>query len=124
MPHSDDVVREYLFFSVGGILGLTMIFTIFRLCYSQRFSLVTHHSLEYIGTRTLDIYLLHYFFLPRFLLPFGEQLRAYDSKPLEFVVALALALVVVAVCLLVSYLIRLSPFLGHYLFGVDTGNKR
>jgi len=124
IPHSDDAVKEYLIFSVGGILGMTMVFTLFRQFYSQRFSLITHHSLIYIGTRTLDIYLLHYFFLPRFLLPYGEQLRAYDSKPLEFVVALALALVVVVVCLLVSYVIRLSPFLGHYLFGVDTGNKR
>ena len=52
------------------------------------------------------------------LLPYGEQLRAYDSPPLEFLVALALALVIVAVCLLISYVIRLSPFLGHYLFGV------
>ena len=124
VPHSDDAVKEYLIFSVGGILGMTMVFTLFRLFYSQRFSLITHCSLEYIGTRTLDIYLLHYFFLPRFLQPYGEQLRAYDSTPLEFVVALALALVVVAICLLVSYVIRLSPFLGHYLFGVDTGNKR
>ena len=124
VPHSDDAVKEYLIFSVGGILGLTMIFTLFRLFYSQRFSLITHHSLEYIGTRTLDIYLLHYFFLPRFLLSYGEQLRAYDSQPLELVVALSLALVVVVACLLVSYVIRLSPFLGHYLFGVDTGNKR
>ena len=49
---------------------------------------------------------------------YSEQLRSYDSKPLELAFALAVALVVVAICLLVSYVIRLSPFLGHYLFGV------
>ena len=74
--------------------------------------------LKYIGTRTLDIYLLHYFFLPRFLLIYAHQLQAVDSRLLEFVVAILLSLIVVAVCLLVSYVIRLNPFLGHYLFGV------
>ena len=119
IPHSDDAVMEYLIFALGGVLGLTMVFTVFRLLYTLpltfRFS-----PLQYIGSRTLDIYLLHYFFLPRYLLPYGEQLRAYDSKVLEVVVALLLALVVVIICLLVSYIIRLSPFLGHYLFGVTT----
>ena len=42
----------------------------------------------------------------------------YDSRWLELLVGLAIALVVVGICLLVSYVIRLSPFLGHYLFGV------
>jgi hypothetical protein len=37
---------------------------------------------------------------------------------IEFIVILALALIVLAFCLLASYLIRLSPFMGHYLFGV------
>ena len=49
---------------------------------------------------------------------YSEQLCSYDSKLLELAFALAVALVVVAICLLVSYVIRLSPFLGHYLFGV------
>ena len=74
--------------------------------------------LQYVGTRTLDIYLLHYFFLPRFLLPYADRLKAFDSQFVEFWVILAVALVVLGLTLLVSYLIRLSPFLGHYLFGV------
>jgi fucose 4-O-acetylase-like acetyltransferase len=103
-----------------------MIFTLFRYLYAspstcslKQLSIFHFPSsiLIKIGSQTLDIYLLHYFFLPRFLLPYGEQLRACDSPPLEFLIALALALVIVAICLLVSYVIRLSPFLGHYLFG-------
>jgi hypothetical protein len=66
----------------------------------------------------LDVYLLHYFFLPRFLIPYADQLRAYNSQLIEFLVILAIALVVLAITLLASYIIRLSPFLGHYLFGV------
>ena len=118
LPHFENVTISYLIFAIGGMSGIIMIFTVFRKCYTPRVSQMTHHCLGYIGTRTLDIYLLHYFILPRCLLPYGEQLQAYGSKLLEFFVALALALVIVAVCLLISYIIRLSPFLGHYLFGI------
>lgn len=124
LPHYENVAVSYLIFAIGGMSGIIIIFTFFRYVGSIMSSHhifyllpLTSHLLCYIGTRTLDIYLLHYFFLPRFLLPFGEQLRAYDWKPLEFLVILALALVIVTICLLVSYVIRLSPFLGHYLFG-------
>ena len=126
LPHSENVIFSYLIFAIAGVSGMIMIFTLFRYLYAspstcslKQLSIFHFPSsiLIKIGTRTLDIYLLHYFFLPRFLLPYGEQLRAYDSPPLEFLVALVLALVIVAICLLVSYVIRLSPFLGHYLFG-------
>ena len=123
LPHTDYVAVSYLIFAIAGISGAFIIFTLFRILYSlpiAKLSII-HHPLsisQFIGTRTLDIYLLHYFILPRFLLPYGEQLQAYGSKLLEFFVALALALVIVAVCLLISYIIRLSPFLGHYLFGI------
>ena len=57
-------------------------------------------------------------FLLRFLIPYADQLRGYDSLFIEFLAILAIALVVLAITLLASYLIRLSPFLGHCLFGV------
>ena len=70
--------------------------------------------------RTLDVYLLHFFFLPRFLMPYAAQIKAYDSQFVEFVVIMAISLVVLMMSLGVSYIIRLSPFLAHYLFGVKT----
>jgi len=124
-PHYDDAITQYFIFSIGGILGMTMVFTLFRYLYTSPlflpYSSIFHHPssiLKLVGTRTLDIYLLHYFFLPRFLLSYSDQLQAYDSKLIESLVAMSLALVVVTICLLVSYIIRLSPFFGHYLFGV------
>ena len=124
-PHSNDAIMQYFIFSIGGILGMTMVFTFFRHLYtspslSPYSSIFRHPSsiLKFVGTRTLDIYLLHYFILPRFLMSYTDLLPAYDNKLAEFLVAMSLALVVVAICLLVSYVIRLSPFLGHYLFGV------
>lgn len=118
---SDNAVMEYLIFALGGIFGMTMVFALFRWIGTYHSSLITHHfsgrSLQYIGQRTLDIYLLHYFVLPRFLLFYAPQLRVCNSRCLESLTAMLLALVVVAICLLASYLIRLNPFLGHYLFG-------
>ena len=116
--HKDILWYEMLRFFLGGITGMWMIFTCFRLAESWLNKIHLSKPLQYVGTRTLDIYLLHYFFLPRFLIPYADQLRAYDSQFFEFLVILAIALVVLAITLLASYLIRLSPFLGHYLFGV------
>ena len=123
IPHTDFIPLVYFVFAVGGIFGLIIIFTLFRLFYTTSWlsSLTPYFSpLIYIGTRTLDSYLLHYFFLPRFLLIHGDLLRAYNSKLLEFFVALILALIVVGLCLLASRILRLSPFLAKYLFGVNS----
>ena len=99
-------------------LLLTMVFTFFR-HYSDFCSdkTVLGRSLQFIGRRTLDIYLLHYFFLPR--LPMvGEFFRVNRHNfILDTTAALAVALVVVAFCVITSQLLRVSPFLKKYLFG-------
>lgn len=120
--HKDILWYEMLRFFLGGITGMWMVFTCFRLSESWLNKIHLSKPLQYVGTRTLDIYLLHYFFLPRFVIPYADQLRAYDSQFIEFLVILVIALVVLAITLLASYLIRLSPFLGHYLFGVKYNN--
>lgn len=75
--------------------------------------------LQYIGRRTLDIYLLHYLFLPK--LPGLKGF--FDGNPRDFlteqVVFLAIALVVTAACLLTSALLRTSPLLAKWLFGKE-----
>ena len=125
-PRSENAMAAYLIFAVGGLLGLTMVFTLFRYIYTS--SLLSPFAsnlspLKYIGKRTLDIYLLHYFLLPRFLSQYSGTLHAFDDQWLEFLVAMTLSLMIVMGCILVSYVIRLSPFLGHYLFGVKYERK-
>ncbi len=117
-PHIDNMCYEMGRFYIGGISGMWMVFTIFRLSISSLKKLHLSVPLQYVGTRTLDIYLLHYFFLPRFLMPYAGQLKAFDSQFVEFWAILAISLIVLSLSLLASYIIRLSPFLGHYLFGV------
>ena len=117
-PHIDHIWFEMFRFYVGGITGMWLVFTCFRLFGTWLKRIYLSRPLQYVGTRTLDIYLLHYFFLPRFLIPYAGPLQAYDNQFIEFIVILAIALVVLAITLLASYIIRLSPFLRHYLFGV------
>ena len=118
--HPANPVLEYLRFNVGGILGMVMVFTFFRLSDVWLQRLCLSRPLQYVGTRTLDVYLLHYFFLPHFLSAYAARLFAYDSQLLEFLVAMFFALGVLLLSLLASYILRLSPFLARILFGVNT----
>ena len=106
--HKDNLLFEMFRFYGGGITGMLMVFTFFRLSALWLQRLRISKPLQYVGTRTLDIYLLHYFFLPRFLMPYAGQVKAYDSQFVEFVVILAVSLVVLMMSLGVSYLIRPS----------------
>ena len=116
--HIDNMWFEMFRFYVGGVTGMWLVFTCFRLSGSWLEILHFSIPLQYVGTRTLDVYLLHYFFLPRFLMPYADQLKTLNSPFVEFWVILTVSLIVLLLSLLASYIIRLSPFLGHYLFGV------
>ena len=117
-PHIDHMGFEMFRFYAGGVTGMWLVFTCFRLSGSWLQKIRLSKPLQYVGTRTLDVYLLHYFFLPRFLVPYADQLKAFNSQFVEFWAILAVSLIVLLLSLLASYIIRLSPFLGHYLFGV------
>lgn len=122
--HQDNIWFEMFRFYVGGITGMWMVFTLFRRSDPWLVKLHISKPLQFVGTRTLDIYLLHFFFLPRFLMPYAAQLKTFDSQFAEFVVILAITFVVLLLSLMVSYLIRLSPFLAHYLFGVKYEHQK
>lgn len=114
----------YTRFAISGICGMVMVFTFFRK-FSSWFTKEKPlgRGLQYIGTRTLDIYLLHFFFLPEFLMANRGMLLSHHNSLLEAVVVLALAMVVLLLCLSTSYVLRLSPFLAKYLFGVTPKDK-
>ena len=98
-------------------LLLSMVFMFFR--YYHEFFEQTRFGtgLQFIGRRTLDIYLLHYFFLPK--LPMVGQFFRVNRHNfiLDTTASLAIALLVVAFCVVTSQLLRVSPFLKKYLFG-------
>lgn len=102
-----------------GITGIIIVLTFFR--KNQNSFLKekrTGYVMQYVGRRTLDIYLLHHFIFPRHL----EKICSYlslDKNPLiEFSITGVLAIFVIGICLVLSNMLRLSPFLEQYLFGV------
>ncbi len=74
-------------------------------------------TLQYVGTRTLDIYLLHFILMPS-LPEVGKWLNAHTPNFLvEILCSMTVAIPVIACCCLVSHVLRVSPFLRFYLFG-------
>ena len=109
---------EYITYLVAGLSGTTICFTFFRI-HERHFSHETWYGrgLQLIGRRTLDIYLIHYFVLPYDLVQ-PEVWLQYHHNTLFVPMALILALWVVAISLLISSILRVSPLLTKYLFGV------
>lgn len=108
-----------LTFLLWGGLGTVLSFAFFRK-YEDVFSHETRMGrwLQYVGQRTLDVYLLHFFFLPGNLEWLGRYVMGNGNPTVELFVSLAIAIMVVCLCLLMSNIIRLSPTLAHWLFGV------
>ena len=114
--HFGKVLRVYI--ALTGIVVIVAFFRKYEASFAQERRL--GRCLQYVGRRTLDVYLLHYFFLPR-----GLNINEYEwggvianNPTLEFVVSIALSILVIGICLIVSNVLRTSPVLGHYLFGV------
>lgn len=76
-------------------------------------------ALRFTGTRTLDVYMTHMFFIPHLagLHLLGDlQLPSMSVFKLGF--ALSVAVAIVALCLLCGAVLRSSHFLSVWLFGV------
>ena len=103
-----------------GYVGVMAVYTIFRssATFFARTTTVPN-IFAFVGRRTLDIYLLHYFFLPDLSTSLAPWLQTHCNTLGIFGTALAIALVITALCLLTSRIIRISPFLARYLFGAN-----
>ena len=78
-------------------------------------------SLTFVGKRTLDIYMIHYFLLPTgILLP--ECLRSNTMWYVQLLILLFSSIAVIVGCLVISELIRMSPSLSNLLLG--TRNRK
>lgn len=108
---------DYIAYVLAGISGTVICFTFFRI-HEKHFSNNTWYGrcLQLIGRRTLDIYLIHYFVLPYNLVQPNVWLQSHHNT-LFVPIALILSLWVVAISLLISNILRISPLLSKYLFG-------
>lgn len=112
-------------FLLWGALGSGLSFAFFRK-YEDIFSQETRMGrwLQYVGRRTLDVYLLHFFFLPKNLEGLGKYVMGNGNPTIELFISLAITIMVVFLCLLTSNIIRLSPLLSHWFLGASTKTIR
>ena len=97
---------------------LTIVFMYFRY-YKQYFTKLSPigASLQYIGRRTLDIYLIHFLFMPD-LPTVGAFLKSYPHNfVIDVVLSVLLGLVIIGFSIITSNILRISPFLKKWLFG-------
>lgn len=99
--------------------GVAILFAFFRkkqdLFSKDRFF---GRAIQYTGRRTLDIYFIHYFLLPKSLFYVTKVFIEHPMPIIEAFASSIIAILIVATCLLISNIIRLSPWLAHLLFGV------
>ena len=99
------------------LTGLVVLFAFFRnnqaVFSKQR---VLGRTLQYVGRRTLDIYLIHFFLIP-YRLQFVKVFTDHPMPVLEATVSFIIAAIIIAFCLVISNIIRLSPLLAHWMFG-------
>jgi fucose 4-O-acetylase-like acetyltransferase len=97
---------------------LTVVFMYFR-HYHQYFTKMTWigRTLQYIGRRTLDIYLIHFLFMPN-LPGIGTF---FTTNRHNFVVdttlSVLIGMVIIGFCIVTSNILRVSPLLKKWLFG-------
>ena len=104
--------------TMAKFLLLTIVFMYFR-HYHQYFTKMTFMgaSLQYIGRRTLDIYLIHFLFMPD-LPHVGEFFKSYPHNfVVDVVLSVVLGLVVIGFSIITSNILRISPFFKKWLFG-------
>lgn len=111
-------IHNYILKLITALFGIMLVMLLFKdnECHLSN-STKLGNCLQYIGKRTLDIYLLHYFFLPYNMSFVGNWLKIYPNPLLEFILSSSIALIVIVCCLLISKIIRLSPMLTYLLLG-------
>lgn len=107
-------------------IGLLFVFSLFH-NYKDYFDSESPiaHSLRFIGKRTLDIYLIHFFLIPD--LGYCKYVILGNITPqntlVEFLMVFLITITIILFCLLLSAIIRSSSFLGHYLLGAKLITK-
>lgn len=119
--HQPNTLTEYL--TQGVLHRYAGLFSVLVFFHARRDYFDTDarpaQFLRFTGKRTLDIYMMHMFFMPQLAATgwFAKLAPAYMVVP-KLVVALAVALAIVVLCLLCSSLLRTSHTLAVWLFGV------
>lgn len=103
------------------VFELSALFLLFAVFYRHRNYFVAGNRLvkilTLVGRRTLDIYLLHYFFLPRDMYIIGKYFSQHPNSIGEMIFSGMMTIAIVAVCLAVGECIRSSRIFSKYVLG-------
>lgn len=102
----------------AAIAGVLLVLAIFRhYQYALRKDFRLGCLLQFVGQRTLDIYLIHYFFIFSNLQIIFPNFGTLNTPFAELMLSFVVSVVIVACSLLVSLVLRVNPFVAHMLFG-------
>lgn len=105
----------------GLVLLLTAVLLVFALFRKHQIVFSQQHAigraLQFVGQRTLDIYLIHHFFLVTDMQAALPNFAELNSPFIELVLAVFITVLVISASLIISAVLRVSPLLAHYLFG-------
>ncbi|MCQ2142560.1 MAG: acyltransferase family protein [Bacteroidales bacterium] len=103
--------------AICGYFGIIVTFNFFRK-YESLFSQerAFGRNLQFVGRRTLDIYMLQYFLLPN-IPGIGEFLKSSGNLVIELFLGIGISILIIFVCLVISNILRESKFLAYWLFG-------
>lgn len=108
------------------LLGFPLIMIVYNYFYINRDYWAADNwlsrNLQFIGRRTLDIYMLHYFFLQPSISCCQGLFGNENNEALLIIICGSLTIVVILLCLFVSSLLRSSSTLSYWLFGVKKSN--
>ena len=117
--HELDESHTSLLNLFTALTGILIVFSFFRI-HQDLFKKDNFfgRSLQYIGQRTLDIYLMHYLLLPTNLRVHFYFLSEKPVPIIEIAITIMVTLIVIMGCLFFSKILRMSPVLSYLLFGV------
>lgn len=122
--HKLDLVNTNisLFSVLMKIEGVVMLFVVFNCFFSTRSFWSKENRFAYVfrwvGRRTLDIYMLHYFFVFPTITSLKQFLVSNPNEILILLIASFFTIIIMAMSLLISSILRTSNFLSNWLFGV------
>ena len=110
-----DIVIRYT-----GLFSVLVIFSAHSEFFSSEKKLPK--QMRYVGRRTLDIYLIHYFMIPN-LSGLYMYFSGNANMFIQMLMCISLALLIVMFCIIVSNSLRSSNFISHWLFGQEYSVK-
>ena len=95
------------------------LFLVFVLFISNKHYFDSHNYISnglcIIGSRSLEIYMLHYFFLPS-LAPYMGWMAPNSMILLQIIISLMIAVPIIGICITIGNILRKSQFISIWLF--------